>query len=322
MASVDALAAAHALVVAGCDVIHLHHVEASFVAPFLRLRFPLVITAHGRPYAVDKWPGPARSMLRLMERLFVGTADICTAVSRPHAQECQRRYGVVVRYIPNGVEVTDSSEISATSDRARALLSNSIRYIAFAADRILPLKGCHFLLEAFQNVREKIDLAIIGNLDVVPSYGAQIRRAAAEHPRIRLVPFIADHAELMAVLARAELFVFPSTTEGMSMMLLEAASVGVPILCSDIADNVAVLGDAGFYFKSGDSADLAQKLNHALGAPKQLREKAVCAQQRIRREFSWERVARDYDQAYLDAIAHASARRRTGARRPAAGRSQ
>ncbi len=38
--------------------------------------------------------------------------------------------------------------------------------------------------------------------------------------------------------------------KAMSMVLLEGASLGIPVVCSDIEENMEVLGETGIYFKS------------------------------------------------------------------------
>ena len=54
---------------------------------------------------------------------------------------------------------------------------------------------------------------------------------------------------------------FPSEIEAMSMMLLEVISCGVPVLASDIAENVEITGpDYPWLFRNADPANLAEKL--------------------------------------------------------------
>ncbi len=48
------------------------------------------------------------------------------------------------------------------------------------------------------------------------------------YPRVKMIGYIADKSLLLALVRRARLFVFPSLSEGMSIMLLEATSTGAP----------------------------------------------------------------------------------------------
>lgn len=66
-------------------------------------------------------------------------------------------------------------------------------------------------------------------------------------------------------LARNDVYVFPSLSEGMSNSLLEACAAGRVVAASDIPSNVAVLGDDyPLLFRAGDTDDLRRCLEAAL----------------------------------------------------------
>ena len=81
---------------------------------------------------------------------------------------------------------------------------------------------------------------------------------------VRFVGYLEEPSVLMGLVERADLFVFPSEREGMSVMLLEVAAVGTPILCSDISQNRDVLDEeAAVHFRSTDAAHAD---GHGVGA--------------------------------------------------------
>ena len=82
------------------------------------------------------------------------------------------------------------------------------------------------------------------------------------------------------------------------MMLLEAASLGAPIVCSDIPANTAVLPEQALYFRSGDADDLADKMRWALEHPMEMPRLGQQAQSWVRASFSWDQIAEQYDQLY------------------------
>jgi len=57
----------------------------------------------------------------------------------------------------------------------------------------------------------------------------------------------------------ARFFVFPSTVGGMSMMLLEVASLGTLLVSSDILEKTTVLPQHALFFKSDDPDVLRRK---------------------------------------------------------------
>jgi glycosyltransferase involved in cell wall biosynthesis len=85
----------------------------------------------------------------------------------------------------------------------------------------------------------------------------------------------------------------------MSMMLLEAAALGAPLVCSDIAENRHVLGERALYFRSGNADDLREKLVWALAHPDEMVALAAEAREHIRREYSWDAIAVRYEELYL-----------------------
>jgi glycosyltransferase involved in cell wall biosynthesis len=310
MTSADLLAAWHAVVFGDYDLIHLHHIEASFVLPILRLRYPVVATAHGRITAGSKWGQGTARLLRAMEYPFVAWSTMATSVSREHAELFTARHGRPVRYIPNGVQPRPAVDL----DSARALLSahglEAGAYWLFAAGRILPLKGAHLLLEAHRQVAAGQRLVIVGDLSPVPEYACQLRALAGD--RVTFVPFVSAPALLLGLIQLSSLFVFPSIQEGMSMMLLEAASLGVPLLASDIAANTEVLPRQALYFQSGSAADLADKLRWALDNGPEMAAAGEAAQAHVVEHYSWDVVAGKYEQAYSAALAAAHPNRAMG----------
>jgi glycosyltransferase involved in cell wall biosynthesis len=73
----------------------------------------------------------------------------------------------------------------------------------------------------------------------------QLQRLAADHPQIRLLGVIANVDERVDLLRAADVFVLPSTAEGLSLALLEAMSVGRAVIATDAGEDGAVVGDAG-----------------------------------------------------------------------------
>ena len=87
------------------------------------------------------------------------------------------------------------------------------------------------------------------------------------------------------------------------MVLLEAASLGVPIICSDIEENM-VLGENGVYFKSENVQTLLEKLQWFLAN----RDKAILNAEKIQKyvhsSYSWEKIANQYYQVFKEAVSN------------------
>jgi glycosyltransferase involved in cell wall biosynthesis len=291
------LSAIHALCFGNYDVVHVHNVEACFVLPILRLRFKTISTSHAAPHRLKKWGRLARTLMRLTELPFSALSNGMTAVSADLASDYGRRYGKLIHHVPNGVD----SGLRNTAENGRisgvdVTDSPSREYILFAVARIMPEKGCHLLLEAWAGIKEDIDLWIMGDLSQIPAYGQKLKNMA-DH-RVRFIPLISSKDELFRVFRRCRLFVFASADESMSMTLLEVASLGIPLVCSDIPANKDILPEKTLFFRSGDAGNLQEKMSWALDHPGVMRDLASQARSWVTARYDWDAIVPRYEALY------------------------
>jgi len=265
------------------------------MSPMARLaNVPVVVTVHGLDWQRAKWGRAARWCLQLGELAAARTAGRLVVVSKPLRDYFLARYRVRATYVPNGV-------VPIERRAPRRMLQFGIkpgRYV-LAASRLVPEKGLHYLIEAFRRLDTPYQLVIAGGGLLEDGYEERLRRMAGPN-----VIFTGNAGgDLLAELYwNATLFLLPSELEGMSVALLEAMSCGLPVLVSDIVENVAVIGPNGFTFRSGDVADLAAKLEFLLAHPLLLSE----AGRRLRElseQFRWPQIAIQLERVYLELLA-------------------
>jgi len=278
------------------DLVHVHKTDAAFVLPLLALRFPCVATSHEQAYLNSKWSGIGRLYFRLVERLFVRSRATLTCVSREQQRHYVERYGREVHFVPNGVE-----PLSQDDGDAEALLREAgvpADFVLFAARRIIPLKGAQTLIEALRRLDDPPPLVVLGDLEQMPAFTAELRERARGLD-VRFLGYVADRATLLGIVRRASLFVFPSEREGMSVMLLEVAATGTPIVCSDIPQNADVLdADESVRFPSRDADALAEALAWARANPEELRARAEEARRKVEARYTARGVALQYARLY------------------------
>jgi glycosyltransferase involved in cell wall biosynthesis len=281
------------------DLIHVHGVDTCFVLPILRLKYRVVATSHGAPGRLtpNKWGKVDRFLIRLMELPFVYLSNITTSVSQPDADYLNARYHRNVMYVPNGVSGSVKPNIDRAEEKLIQLGITPGNYLLFSAGRIDPIKGCHLLLGAVNRLKKTIKLVIIGDLNQVPSYSDHLRKIADEK-QVVFIPPIQDRELLFGMVKLARVFVFPSIHESTSMMLLEAASLQTPIVCSDIPENRAIMHENVLYFRSEDEQDLADKLKWALDHPCEMSSLGTKASEDVQDNFSWENITRQYEEIY------------------------
>jgi glycosyltransferase involved in cell wall biosynthesis len=297
-------AASHAVMHASYDVVHVHGFEHAFLLPLLRLRYPVVLTFHGRG-PVGKWGKLAWTVIHAMEPLAVHGATSVTAVSAADAVDLSRRYRGDVRHVRNGIDV--GSRVDHAGARAllgRCDIDAEDAFWLFAAARVVPTKGCHLLLEAYRELEDVPPLVVVGDLDHTPEYGHRLR-AAAKGRAVRFLPFVEDRPTLLGLLASATAFLFPSESEGMSMMLLEAMAHGGPVLASDIPANRDIVGEAGELVPVGSHEQWARALAALRDGPRDaLADARLTGYHRVDKFFSWDRVVAEYEAVYVAALAN------------------
>lgn len=277
------------------DLAHLHHAESGFITPILRLKYKVIVTFHGVfSYNDPKFSGLQNIFFRFSEKLNVKFANEVISVSNPDCEFIHNKYHRAITYIPNGIKLNDITINNVNS--------NKPRYIAFAAGRIYSIKGLHLLLQASKAINNKVQIKVAGDLDQVPSYKNEIRQLS-DNVDVSFLGLIKEKQKLLRFLADAELFVFPSLTEAMSIMLLEAVSAKVPIIASDIPSNKAVFNtDEILFFKSGDVSDLAEKLQFAMENKHLMQLKAEKAFDKLIKNNTWEIISEKYDTIYQGLI--------------------
>jgi glycosyltransferase involved in cell wall biosynthesis len=243
----------------------------------------------------DKWGFIAQLYLRIGERLIYLFPHVTTTNALSIVDYYRDRYGVEVRYTPNGAVFP---EAPSAPNAVRELGVNGGDYILFVA-RLVPEKGCHILLEAFQRLDwNNMKLVIAGGESFSSDYVQELRRYASD--RVLFTGHVGGQL-LEELFANAYAFVLPSSIEGMSNSLLSAMAHGRPVVVSNIPENLAVVEGApvdaeigecpALVFRLGDAEDLAEKLAQLRDNPQQAARRGECLRSHVRANFSWESSA-------------------------------
>jgi glycosyltransferase involved in cell wall biosynthesis len=278
--------AVHAVFRSNYDMIHLHQMDGAFILLLLRCKYKVVATSHGLTYKAGKWSKLMYPYFKMNEWFQARLSNHLTVVSKSltghYAKLVPSRR---ITYIPNGINVTS---VTATGPDVKD-------YILFAAGRIIPIKGLHFLLAALKEIGYAGKVIVLGDHTQMEGYTKEVF-ALSEGLDVEYRGLVKDKAVLNAYIAHAKLFVFPSTLEAMSMMLLEVAALQIPVICSDIIQNTDIFNpDEMLFFKTESSGDLAVKLSWALQNPEEMKLFAGRAYQALLKKYLWTGIAGQYD---------------------------
>jgi glycosyltransferase involved in cell wall biosynthesis len=230
-------------------------------------------------------------VLRVGERAAVSLPDGTMVVSRTLEEHYRKTYRAQTYYIPNGGILRERSFPNKIFDWGL----EPGKYILFLG-RFSPEKGCHLLVEAYERLETDVKLVMAGPSSYCDEYSRQLRSHAGE--RIKILDWVSGD-DLDELLTNAMVFVLPSELEGLSLALLDAMGAGLCVLSSDVPENREAIETAGFTFRRGDVADLADRLRFLIANPAVREAVGHAARRRVREQYQWAEVASQVEGTYL-----------------------
>lgn len=268
------------------DVIH-YHAEGPCIMLWLPKLFGIrvVATIHGLDWQRAKWGNFASKVLKTGEKVAAKYADEVIVLSKNVQEYFKTTYGRDTHYIPNGIEKPVLKEPEQIKEKWGLERDGYILFLA----RIVPEKGLHYLIDAYELLHTDKKLVIAGGSSNAMEYMEEIRKKASENKNILMTDFVQGEI-LGELLSNAYLFVLPSDIEGMSISLLEAMSYGNCCLVSDIKENLEVVEDKAVSFRKGDVHDLKEKLSALLGDKARVDALKESASDFITSKYNWDDV--------------------------------
>jgi glycosyltransferase involved in cell wall biosynthesis len=190
-----------------------------------------------------------------------------------------------IHALPNGVPVPESpwTPAAGTTPGPNAV------YVG----RLAREKGLDVLLDAWVEVvraRPGARLRLLGEGPVRSSLEQQAARLGIRSS-VELTGAVADP---ISTLRAADLFILPSREEGMSIALLEAMALGIPVLASAIPGNQSLVVDGlhGLLAPPNDAGALTGRILEILGEPAEARRRAGTARRHVIEHYSIAAMAR------------------------------
>ena len=278
------------------DVLHIHAIGPSLMAPLARLfGLKVVVTHHGPDYDRQKWKGFSKWILKLGECLGMFFANERIVISQVIRNLVEDKYGKQSVLIPNGVVLPQLPDTIDTLDDFGLEVGKYVLIVS----RLVPEKRHLDLIDAF--VKAELPgwkLVMVGDSDHPDEYTRNVLKAARENPNI-VATGLQSGQPLRELYAHAGVFVLPSSHEGLPIALLEALSYGLPVIASDIPANLEIRLPDHHYFKLGDIGMLSQKLREFSGFT-QSDDYRKGLRDWVSQRYNWEDIARSTFQVYLN----------------------
>ncbi len=258
------------------------------VVPAARLAgIPTVFQIDGLDSQRAKWPAAAKRMLRLAERFAPSASTVTVTDSESVADSFEQTYGRRIAAIPYGASVPDPGD----AGHLRELGLRSGEYVLFVG-RLVPENNAHLLIEAHRRLAPDWPLVVVGDAPYAEEYIAGLRRDASSGVLFPGYVFGEGYREL---LHNCGVMCVPTEVGGTHPVIVESLAAGAPLIVSDHAPNLEVVGDAARTFSLRDGAEsLATVLGELITDPDERIALAARATRRAVERFSWGACADSY----------------------------
>ncbi len=296
------------------DIIHYHGVGPSLLSWIPRVFTPnirVINTFHSVDRKHKKWGWFARLVLRTGEWTACTFAHRTIAVSQTISTYAEDVYNRTAHYIPNAVSLPEKG-IATSTITPFGLQSQS--YVLLVT-RLIPHKGVQYAITAWKKLEKEYpqimagkQLVVVGKGHYTNTYERRLQKMAESHKSIIFLGFQSGNT-LQQLFAHANCFIQPSDNEGMSLALLEAMSHKLPVIASDIIENIRLIKDPRMLFRRSKSAALAKTLLHVLHlSAKEKKEIGMQNYRIVTKDHTPEKVVQQLHDVYTAVFAQPSSR--------------
>ena len=257
-------------------------------------RVPTRIVSHRAP--VTTYTPVIRSLDWAMALL--GVYSDVVAVSTAVRESCEHYPGWLRKrsfVVHNGLLEWRPSGLTRSEARSRLGLSDG-EFVLIATGRLEAQKNFSFLLPVLARLKQ-VSLFIAGEGSLRDEF-EKTSRSLGVDSRVRLLGTV-PHAQVPDILNAGDLFVQPSLYEGQSNSLLEALHAEIPVVSSDIPEQVETIAEpdgrvAGAFISLNDPDAWVRTIERFRQNPDAMDEARKIARLRAR-VFSFERMIAGFE---------------------------
>ena len=278
------------------DIIHAHGKGAGAIGRIVRIfvNKPLIYTFHGVHLKCHSWNG---KLIYLIYEFLLGWIDtrkiLVSKSEKKYAIKSNIYLGKKSLIINNGVSNKSIKKFENKNQK------NEKKY---PFSKITVLTVCRFVYQ--KNVKEilriafnlpYIDFYLIGNGPLWDEINYLILKN-----NLKNVFLLGEKKDIYKYLYKSDIYLSTSLYEGLPISILEAMSVGLPIIASDVVGNcdTIVSGQSGYLYKLNDLEEAVAKIKK-LSKSNNLRKRfSLASFERQRNFFSKELMIKQYEKLY------------------------
>lgn len=278
------------------DVLIILGVSGCILLPFLKLFFPskkLLVNIDGLEWRRPKWGKLAKAYLKLAERISVAFADEIVTDNQAITNYVIQEYESKSNLIAYGGDHTAPVESTESDFEKFPFLKGKY---AMKVCRIEPENNVHVVLEAFEQYKA-MPLVLVGNWDN-SAYGRDLFRKYASHDHIFLFPPIYDPEMLNKFRSNSYVYLHGHEAGGTNPSLVEAMSLGLPVIAFDVNFNRESTLDEALYFKNANELAFHLKTLTQFKRDQLAENMETIASV----QYSWKSIAKKYEKTIEQAM--------------------
>ena len=221
--------------------------------------------------------------------------DKIVAISKAVAADAKIRYRLKIPpiIIYNGLEIDKFLNNNRLYQKKEIITIGSV-------GRLVSQKNFPVLISALAKIKDRAFVCLlVGEGPDKDKLQTLINQADLD----KKILLLGRQKNIKAFLDSLDVFVLPSAWEGLGIAALEAGLNALPVIVSDVdgLKEVVTDGEDGWYFKSNDSSDLANKITYLLDNldNPEIETKAKKLQAKIKTNFAIEKITHDYEKLYF-----------------------
>ncbi|PJZ58155.1 glycosyl transferase family 1 [Leptospira barantonii] len=204
------------------------------------------------------------------------------------AEVFERKLKMIYNGLPVDLTLDQPKEVSLLNWKPKEQ-----RVVGFIGS-LTPPKAPHTLVEAFEFVTAKCELALLGPGD--PTYIGYLKQISSTYKNP--VSFLGFHNDVNQFLKQVDLLVVPSSHfESFGMVILESMRMKKPVICTDFGGmkEVVANGKTGMVVPAKNIKAMGSAIDYLLKNPKISKEMGLAGYKRFLEEFTSSKMNSEYE---------------------------
>ncbi len=299
------------------DLIHYPYFDLFFHSLPIRKKTKSVVTIHDVIPLIfpQEFPPGIRGKFRhLLQKKALESVDAIITDSENSKLDIisklninESKISVIYLAAPQKFRPQSQSNIKSTREKYKI----PENYVLYVGD-VNPNKNVLRLIESFERIHNRdksLHLVLVGRAFGQTSNEAKaIKKRIIDlnlQDRVSMKPNVPldPSDDIISIYSGAKAYIHPSLYEGFGLPILEAFSVGVPVVAGNSSSVPEIASDAAILVNPESVKDIANGLMKILTMNEVQREKMITKGLNQAKKFSWEKTAKQTIQVYEKVLA-------------------